>query len=670
MQRQDIGGTVVEAEDLALLIDSVQDYAIFLLSPTGRIRSWTPGAERIMGYEAGDAIGKEFSIFYRAEDVESGKPARELEIAAEEGRLEDEGWRVRKDGTQFWANTIITALRGEDGELRAFAKVTRDLTRRREAEERLRRSEEMFRLLVGSVKDYAIFLLDPDGCIATWNEGAYRIKGYQPHEIIGKHLSVFYPESDVRDGKPQRELEIARERGSVEDEGLRVRKDGSTFWANVVITAVFDERGQLRGFAKVTRDNTERKRTEEVQNALIEQREARFHAEEERRRVEASFRVSEEANRAKDEFLMTLSHELRTPMTAILGWARLLPTLRPDDETFRDAIASIGRSAQLQARLIDDVLDVSRIVSGKLRLTLEDVDVARLLSAAIDSVRASADAKSLTITTEHGQSLGTIVADPTRLQQILWNLLTNAVKFTPRHGTIHVSGRRAASHLQIAVTDNGEGIELGFLPHIFEPFRQAESPSTRIHGGLGLGLSIVRYIAEAHGGTVSAESRGRGLGATFTVTFPIRALAARPTEPSTIAVASTPAGPSPDRLPGLKVLLVDDEPEGRLLIRAVLQQAGALVVAVESVPLALRELDQRRPDIIITDIAMPVTDGYAFARQIRAKPDLRGVKLVALSAFLPGKVAAMESGFDAYLSKPIEPDHLVDAIARLRSAAA
>ncbi|HVR40632.1 MAG TPA: PAS domain S-box protein [Thermoanaerobaculia bacterium] len=667
MQPQEPHVPLTDAEDLALLVESIQDYAIFLLDPAGQIRSWNPGAERLMGYEAEEAIGKNFSMFYGPEDLENEKPSHELETAEAERRIEDEGWRIRKDGTRFWANTVITVLRNDDGTVRGFAKITRDLTRRREAEERVRQSEEMFRLLVGSVKDYAIFLLDPTGHIATWNEGAHRMKGYEPHEIIGKHFSTFYPEIDIRNGKPERELKDAREHGSVEDEGWRVRKDGTLFWANVVITAVFDETGELRGFAKVTRDITDRKRAEELQRSINEQREARFHAEEERRRAEASYRAAQEANRAKDEFLMTLSHELRTPMTAILGWARVLPTLSVDDEGFRDALASIARSAQLQARLIDDVLDVSRIVSGKLRLTIESIDAKRMLASAIDAVRPSADAKGITIANLASDSLGAIVADPTRLQQVIWNLLTNAVKFTPRKGIITVSGRRTTSHVEITVTDSGEGIEPSFLPHIFEPFRQAESPSTRVHGGLGLGLSIVRYIAEAHGGTVSAESRGRGLGATFTVTLPIRALAASP--PAGTAVASAVVSPSRDRLAGMSILLVDDEREGRLLVRAVLQQAGANVVAVDSAEHALNALAERVPDIIITDIAMPLMDGYAFARGLREMPQLHNVKIVALSAFPAGSGASLESGFDEYLSKPIEPAHLVETIAKLRSAA-
>jgi PAS domain S-box-containing protein len=650
------------ADELTGLVDAVQDYAIFLMSPQGHIRSWNRGAERILGYTDDEAIGNSFTIFYAEEDRAARKPQRELEIAARDGRIEDEGWRIRKDGTRFWANTVITALREKDGRLHGFAKVMRDLSRRRESEERLRQSEEMFRLLVGSVQEYAIFMLDPEGYITSWNAGARRIKGYEPSEIIGRHFSVFYPEADRKAHKPERELEIARKEGSVIDEGYRVRKDGTMFWANVTITAVFDSTGVLRGFAKVTRDMTERKRAEEAQRALLEQREARLQADEERRRAEASYRVAQEANRAKDEFLMTLSHELRTPMTAILGWARLLPNMSPADPTFRDAIASIARGAELQAHLIDDVLDVSRIVSGKLRLTREVLDASGVIDSALDAVRPSAEARGVRIATSFAPSLGTMVADPTRLQQVIWNLLTNAVKFTPRNGVIEVSARRTSSHVQITVRDTGEGIEPQFLPHVFEPFRQAENPQTRTHGGLGLGLSIVRYIVEAHGGTVAAESRGKGAGAIFTVTLPIGAMVS-PSEQQHNHVQEQPVRTiDPLRLAGLEVLLVEDERESRELIRAVLRAAGANVVAIDSARDALNYLDAAHPDVIITDIAMPQMDGYAFVRELRRRSATQSMTIIALTAFPAG--TADKSGFDAFLAKPIEPVDFVDAIAR------
>lgn len=648
------------AEELALLVDAVQDYALFLLGPDGEIRTWNQGATRIMGYSESEAVGRKFSLLYGPEDLAAGKPGYELEVAARDGRIEDQGWRLRKDGTRFWANTVITVLHNDDGTVRGFAKVTRDMTAARLAEEDLRQSTEVFQLLVSSVRDYAIFMLDPGGHITTWNAGAERIKGYRPDEIIGRHFSTFYTEEDLRDGKPARELEIAREEGSVEDEGWRVRKDGTRFWANVIITAVFDSHRELRGFAKVTRDMTERKRAEETQRALLEQREARLLAEEERSRAEASYRVAQEANRAKDEFLMTLSHELRTPMTAILGWSRMLPTISPDDPMFPEAVESIASGAQLQARLIDDILDVSRIVSGKLRLAPEAVDVARLIASSVDGVKSTADAKQITITTSLEPRLGIMIADTTRIHQVIWNLLTNAVKFTPRQGSVQVSARRTASHVLISVSDNGEGIDPRFLPHIFEPFRQAESPQTRVHGGLGLGLSIVRYIIEAHGGTVSAESAGRGQGATFTVTLPVRSASAG-TDPTRNAMSNTFL--HRDRLRGVEIVLVDDESESRKMVATVLRAAGANVLPLDSAAAALEAIAQRRPDLVITDIAMPAMDGYALMRALRVLDGGATLKIVALSAF-PARDGA-SSEFDAYLTKPIDPFQLVNEIARI-----
>ncbi|HUP64131.1 MAG TPA: PAS domain S-box protein [Thermoanaerobaculia bacterium] len=654
----------LQTRELALLIDAIQDYAIFLMSPEGVIRSWNVGAARTMGYEAGEAIGNHFSLFYDQQALAERKPEKELETAGSEGRVEDEGWRIRKDGTRFWANTIITPLRGAGGEVTGFAKITRDLTDRRETEERLRQSEEMFRLLVASVKDYAIFLLDPGGHIRTWNAGAQRIKGYAPEEIIGHHFSEFYPEEDLRAEKPARELVIAREQGSVEDEGWRIRKDGTRFWANVVITAVFDRLGDLRGFTKVTRDMTERKRADEIQTALLEQREARLQAEEEQRRAEASFRVAQESNRAKDEFLMTLSHELRTPLTSILGWARLLPTMSPDEPAFDEALQAISRSAQLQARLIDDVLDVSRIVSGKLRLSVDDVDLHHLLSAAIDTIRPSAAAKAITIDAAFDPQLGSIVADGTRLHQMIWNLLANAVKFTPRNGRIEIRARRTSSHVQVTVSDSGTGIDPSFLSHVFEPFRQAENPSTRVHGGLGLGLSIVRYLAEAHGGTVTAESAGRDQGATFTVTLPVGALKGEHQEAAP-APAQARVSQIPVLLEGTKILLVDDDDESRRLIRAVLMRAGAQVSGATSGAEALEIIGSLKPELVITDIAMAHMDGYTLAREIRERNPEQ--KIVALTAFPAGRVAASDAPFDTVLSKPIDPVELVEGVARILS---
>jgi PAS domain S-box-containing protein len=640
MKPPDGPDVAIQGEELRQLVDAVQDYAILLLGPQGDIRSWNLGATRIMGYEPSEAIGKHFSIFYSPEDLAARKPQRELEVAAREGRIEDEGWRVRKDGTRFWASTVITALRDARGELRGFSKVTRDLTRRRAYEETLRQSEELFRLLVASVKDYAIFMLDPGGHVISWNAGARRIKQYEPEEILGKHFSIFYPEADIKARKPERELEIAIREGRVEDEGWRVRKDGTRFWANVVITAVFDAPHKLRGFAKVTRDITSRKEAEETQSALL---------------------ASREANRAKDAFLMTLSHELRTPMTAILGWSRLLPTMNPADPVFREAVAAIGRSAKVQAQLIEDVLDISRMVTGKVRLEIEIIDITRVLESALDSVRPSAQAKQIELVNKVPPDIGTMSADATRLQQIVWNLLSNAVKFTAKGGRVELSAQRNGD-IEIAVTDTGEGIESSVLPNVFEAFWQAETPSTRVHGGLGLGLSIVRYLTEAHGGAVSAESEGRGKGARFSVTLPIRAL--RESDGDLLVPHEVREGiPVMANLSGYHILVVDDDNESRDLIAAALRHAGATVTAVESAAKALTYTAGNHADIVLTDIAMPNTDGYELQRRLRERGDLATTRIVALTAFPATVVSANDKEFDSYLRKPIDPFELA---ARLR----
>lgn len=652
-----------QAEELALLVDAVQDYAIFLLGVDGEVRSWNSGAARIMGYSADEILGRPFSTFYTDLDRDT-KPPYELRTAAAEGRVQDEGWRVRKDGRQFWASTVITALRNEAGELIGFAKVTRDLTERRMAEERLRQSEELFRLLVHSVRDYAIFMLDPEGRVATWNEGARRIKGYEAHEIIGQHFSKFYSEGDIRSGKPEYELRVAISEGSVEDEGWRLRKDGSRFWANVVITAVYDSHRVLRGFTKVTRDVTERKNAEEMREALAEQREARLIAEKEKSHAQALSAAAQDANRAKDEFLMTLSHELRTPMTAILGWARLLLKLPREDPMFEEGVASIARSAELQAQLIDDVLDVSRIVAGKLRLSKQTLDVEEVVRASVESVRAIAEARSVSIVTKGEQDAGQIHGDPIRLQQIIWNLLSNAVKFSPQNGTVEIETAASPSGVTISVRDWGEGIDPEFLPHMFEPFRQAENPVTRVYGGLGLGLSIVRHLVEAHGGRVTAESAGRGKGATFRVTLPAASDAdqneiARPEAEN--ARRSAAIG---DRLAGLRLMVIDDHPETLAFFKTVLQQAGGAVTSYASAPLALENYEKDDPDVILTDIGMPTIDGTELARRIVSLRLPRRAPVIGLSAF-PGGPWREDENFALTLSKPVDPDDLVDAVAQV-----
>jgi PAS domain S-box-containing protein len=498
-------GTVSQAAGLyQLLVESVRDYAIFALNPEGVIMSWNAGAERIKGYTASEIVGRHFSVFYKPEDLAIDKPGLELRIATREGRAEDEGWRVRKDGSQFWASVVITALRDAEGRLVGFAKVTRDLSSRQRAEESLRVSEERFRVLVQSVKDYGIFMLDPDGRVASWNEGARRIKGYEAEEILGRHFSVFYPPEVVASGHPDRELEVARAVGRYEDEGWRVRKDGTQFWANVIITALFGDDGSLIGFAKVTRDLTERR--------LAQQREI-----EDARRVADA----EASNRAKSGFLAAMSHELRTPLNAIAGYAQLMQEgiggLLSDQHL--EYLTRIRGSQQHLLGIVNALLNYSRIEAGAFAYERTVVPMHDVVERVLTMVAPQADRKQIEL--RHGPCAPGIVAMADRLktEQVVLNLLSNAVKFTPEGGTVTMTCGRRDDFAIIAVSDTGPGIPAEKHDAIFDPFVQLGRSLTSTHEGAGLGLAISRDLARAMKGDVDISSEP-GQGATFTLSLP------------------------------------------------------------------------------------------------------------------------------------------------------
>ncbi|HEX5724038.1 MAG TPA: PAS domain-containing sensor histidine kinase [Longimicrobiaceae bacterium] len=498
-------GAVAESTGLyQLLVESVQDYAIFVLDPTGRVISWNPGARRLKGYEPEEIIGRHFSTFYPAEDIATGKPAWELEVATHEGRVEDEGWRLRKDGTRFWANVIITALRDESGGLVGFAKVTRDLTQRRAAEESLRASEERFRLLVQSVRDYAIFMLDPGGHVASWNEGAERIKGYTPQEIIGRHFSIFYPPEDVAAGKPAWELEEAVREGRVEDEGWRVRKDGTRIWANVVITALRDSTGRLLGFTKVTRDLTDR-------------REAEARALEDTRRLAEV----EAANRAKSEFLAAMSHELRTPLNAIGGYTELLALgIRgPVTEEQASDLEKIRRSQRHLLQIISDLLNFSRIEAGQIEYDIGRVPLHECIDVVSTLLEPQAAEKGVELTVVPCPPELAALADGVKVEQVILNLCSNAIKFTESGGEVEVSCEDRGDQLAVVVRDTGAGIPADQTERIFEPFVQLGRGLTTQHEGTGLGLAISRDLARAMRGDLTVQSE-LGKGSTFTFTLP------------------------------------------------------------------------------------------------------------------------------------------------------
>jgi PAS domain S-box-containing protein len=671
------GALAVRADEerFRLLVESIVDYGIFMLDVEGHVSSWSAGAARMNGYTAEEVIGQHFSIFHPREDVAAGKCELELEEARKHGRFEDDGWRVRKDGSTFWANVVITALRDKSGTVVGFGKVTRDLSERRVAEEELRRSEERLRLLIASVKDYAIFVLDPSGKVATWNPGAERLKGYTAAEIVGQHFSTFYPDDERRQLRCAQELATAKSDGRFEEEGWRVRKDGSTFWANVVITPIRDGHGTLVGFAKVTRDLTERRQHEDERLALARTEEARRVAEENQERARAVAEdlreardKAEEATRLKDEFLATVGHELRTPLSAMLGWGRMLQNGLLDPTKTARAIDSIVRNAVAQSQIIDDLLDVSRIISGQLRLDLDVIDVAEVVSSSVDVVRAAADAKGVELQTVINPEAGSIRGDSGRLQQVMWNLLNNAVKFTPRGGRVYLTLRRVDSKVEIEVADTGRGITPEFLPRIFERFSQQEGSNSRKAGGLGLGLAIVKHLVELHGGTVAVHSDGEGTGTTFIVRLPLVPLRASLPGPASAAAPFEQIA-YPSELRRLKVLVLDDEPDARQLVQSVLEAGGAIVKTAASVAEALELIPREPPDVIVSDIGMPELDGYDFIRRLRLLPRQEGGRIpaVALTAYARAedRRKALLAGFQNHASKPVDPQELVVVVANL-----
>lgn len=486
-----------KSEDrIRLLLDSVRDYAIFLLDTEGRIETWSAGAQAIKGYTADEIVGRSLETFYTEADRRAGRPRQLLRIAAETGRVEDEGWRVRKDGTRFWADVVITALRDEAGRLVGFGKVTRDLSERRAQDEQLRASEERFRLLVQSVKEYAIFMLDPQGRVATWNEGAQRIKGYTEAEILGSHVSRFYLPEDAVSGKADVELGTAEREGVFEEEGWRVRKDGSRFWANVVLTAIRDENGQLLGFAKVTRDLTERR-----------------HFEEERLRLAQA----EEAVRLRDEFLSIASHELRTPLTALqLQLEDMRARFGGNSDRLAQRIDRAARSGERLVQLTDTLLDVSRIATGRMELQKERTDLGEAVRDVVERLsHAAANAHCELRVEGDGALVG--VWDRLRIEQVVMNLLSNSLKFGAG-APVTMALAREDDCAVLRVCDGGPGIPPTDLQRIFGRFERAAP--VRHFGGFGLGLYVTQQIVAAHGGSVEASNRSEG-GACFTVRLPL-----------------------------------------------------------------------------------------------------------------------------------------------------
>lgn len=484
-----------------VLVDNIRDYAVYMLDPQGVVVSWNSGAERIKGYSADEVIGQHFRMFYLLEEQDAGKPEQELQMARESGRFEDEAWRLRKDGSRFRAYVVVTALRNTAGELLGFAKVTQDVTARWQAEQELRESEKRFRLLVDQVRDYAIFLLSPDGRITTWNRGARRMKGYTADEVSGRFLSLFYLPEDVARGKPVRLLKQAAVEGVAHDVGWRLRKGGERFWADVTITALYDSAGKLYGYTKVVRDLTEQLEAEQLARA---------------------YEAAREAIKVRDEFLSIASHELRTPLTALnlqLQGIKLLMERNPaawNPERTGGAIGRALESAERLSQLVDTLLDVSRISAGRIELKLSTFDLATAVREAIERLAELIRQASCEV---HIHAPEAIEGrwDRLRVEQALMNLISNACKYAP-NSRIDIRVERDGERARLSVTDTGPGIAPENLEQIFVRFERAVS--SQHYGGLGLGLFVTRQIAEAHGGRVWVESTV-GKGSTFTIELPV-----------------------------------------------------------------------------------------------------------------------------------------------------
>ena len=506
--------------------------------------------------------------------------------------------------------------------------------------------------------DDAIITKTLKGIILSWNRGAERVFGYTAAEAIGRPVTILIPPDRV-DEEPKILERLSRGERIDHYETVRKRKDGTLIDVSLTVSPIMNEQRKIVGASKIARDITAKKNWESEQQRLLNlERSARAEAE----------RVS----LLKDEFLATLSHELRTPLNAILGWAQILAARTNLDSELAEGLAVIERNTRVQTQLIEDLLDMSRIVSGKLRLDIQPVDLQDAIRAAVDSVRHSADAKSIRLQLVLDPLAGPVRGDAARLQQCFWNLLSNAIKFTPRNGRIQVTLERVNSHLEVCVVDDGQGISPEFLPYVFERFRQADASTTRRTGGLGLGLSIVKHLIELHGGSVRAKSAGAGKGATFCVELPLMVVHApedrrKRTHPRSDSM--TPVKMDHPSLQGITVLAVDDEPDARRLVQRVLESCGAKVLTAPSAKEALQMVARDRPDVIISDIGMPDEDGYDFMRKVRSLTPAEGGKTpaAALSAFARAedRTRALRAGYQSHVAKPVEPSELTAVVASL-----
>jgi PAS domain S-box-containing protein len=615
-----------------LLVDSIVDYAIYMLNPKGFVTSWNAGAERIKGFTAEEIVGKHFSTFYTDEDREAGVPQKVLETAKREGKFEGEGWRVRKDGSRFWASVVVDRISDEKGKLVGFAKITRDMTRQREAQHAFLEAERSFRILVQGVTDYALFMLDPEGRVATWNVGAQRIKGYTPEEIVGEHFSRFYTSEEAAEGVPKRALDTARETGRYEAEGWRVRKDGTRFWASVVIDAIRNEEGELVGFAKITRDMTEKR---EAQLRLEESREQLFRAQ----KMEALGQLTG-----------GLAHDFNNLLTAILGACQLATRNLDDPDKLQRMLEGIRGSAQRGAKLTKQLLAFARAQP----LEIKQLDLRDFFSEVTTLIRPSLRSN-IELVTEISDQLWPVDADAGALELAILNLAFNARDAMKDGGMLRLSAHNEVlkgepdglkgEHVVLRVTDSGSGMPREVMDRVFEPFFTTKS----FGEGTGLGLSQVFGFAKQIGGTIHVQSEV-GKGSVFTLYIP----------------ASRGADAAQTRMNGAtalgKVLIVEDDSFVAELAADMLGELGFESTIAHSAKEALDRLaGGEKPKLVFSDIIMPGgISGIELATKVRDRfPELP----ILLTTGYSEQVAGAH-GFPV-LQKPYELDALAGALSNV-----
>lgn len=628
--------------DLTSLLSST-DIAVIFLDSSNRIRRFTPSVRELVELLPTD-VGREMSdMAFKFEDPKFYSDTADVleKLVPVEREIES------RSGRAYLRRTLPYRTAGNkiEGVVVTFV----DVTIRRKAEADLRRSEELYRIVLDGLTEHAIVVLDKEGRFATWPVSAERIFGYSGREIIGKPLATLYIEGPGREAGASEKLAAALRTGSASDERWYRRKDGSSFWGLGAISSLRDAKGELLGYVKVLRDYTERKRVEEG--------------------LEKAKHSAEQANSAKDEFLANVSHELRTPLASILLWTTIFEEANDkDSELVKEGMDAIRQSAEQQKVLIEDLIDTARIESGKLRLERSRTALAPLVESAVQTLMPTAVLKGVSLRVDADAALGDVLVDPIRLEQVIWNVVGNAIKFTPRGGSVTVTAVREADAVVVKVVDTGDGISPEFMPRVFKRFGQAEQGTRRSTSGLGLGLSISRHLVELHGGTLEAESLGLGKGSTFTARIPLKALPPEKSESHASSNASLGA-----TLKGKTILLVENDAHLRRVLTVIFEAVGASVTVTDSGMGALKCFDRARPDLIVSDIGMAEMDGNEMIRLIRAKEGKSGslpVPALALTAFAGerSRLDSIESGFQAWMAKPVDPDQILAALDRFSGA--